>query len=82
MPSFAQSAGWSKCRMVLTYDGYSEILEEKESKQSEINVLTEKYQKDMKELKQNTDEKLDRILALMQENPKLANAKKEILSKI
>ena len=72
----------SKCRMVLTYDGYSEILEEKESKQSEIKLLAEKYQKDMKELKAQTDEKLDRILSIIEANPKLARVKKEVLKKI
>lgn len=39
----------SKCRMVLTFDGYSEILEEKEHKQSEVKSLEQKYEKDMKE---------------------------------
>ena len=72
----------SKCRMVLTYDGYSEILEEKEYKQSEIRALTEKYQKDMKELKKQTDEKLDRILSIIQANPKLAKIRKDVLTKI
>jgi len=72
----------SKCRMVLTYDGYTEILEEKEHKQSEIKTLEEKYVKDMRELRAQTDEKLDRILSLMQENPKLIKVKKEVLGRI
>ena len=72
----------SKCRMVLSFDGYSEILEEKEQKQSEVKMLAQKYEKDMKELRTQTDEKLDRILSLMQANPKLAKVKKEVLRKI
>ena len=71
----------SGCKMILSYDGYTEILEDKQNKQSEIKVLTEKYQKDMKELREQTDEKLDRILSFMQENPKLAKVKKEVLKK-
>ena len=72
----------SNCRMVLSFDGYSEILEEKEQKQSEVKTLAQKYEKDMKELRTQTDEKLDRILSLMKANPKLAKVKKEVLSKI
>lgn len=71
-----------KCKMVLAYDGYTEILEQREQKQSEVKKLSQKYEKDMKELREQTDEKLDRILSLMQENPKLAKVKKEILRKI
>jgi hypothetical protein len=46
-----------------------------------INELKKKYETDMKELREQTDEKLDRILSLIQENPKLTNVKKEVLKK-
>ena len=71
-----------KCRMVLSYDGYTELLQEKELKQSEVKTLTEKYEKDMKELREQTDTKLDRIMEMIQANPRLAAVKKEVLKKI
>jgi hypothetical protein len=67
-----------KCRMVLSYDGYTELLQEKEIKQSEVKTLTLKYE----ELKEETDKKLDRIMEMLQANPKLARIKKEVLKKI
>jgi len=71
-----------KCRMVLSYDGYNELLREKELKQSEVKELTEKYQKDLKELEERTDSKLDRIMDILQANPRLARVKKDVLKKI
>ena len=35
----------------------------------------------MKELREQTDRKLDRIISMIQENPKLAKVKTEVLSK-
>jgi integrase/recombinase XerD len=71
-----------KCRMVLTYDSYNELLQEKELKQSEVKILIEKHQQDMKKLEERTDSKLDRIMAILQANPKLAKVKKDVLKKI
>jgi hypothetical protein len=53
-------------------------LQEKEIKQSEVKTLTLKYE----ELKEETDKKLDRIMEMLQANPKLARIKKEVLKKI
>ena len=36
----------------------------------------------MKELREQTDRKLDRIISMIQENPKLAKLKTEVLSGI
>jgi integrase/recombinase XerD len=72
----------AKCRMVLSYDGYSELVRQQELKQSEVKILTQKYEKDMKELRDQTDSKLDRIMEMLQANPKLVNVKKEVLKKI
>jgi hypothetical protein len=72
----------AKCRMVLSFDGYSELLHEKELKQSEVKTLTEKYEQDMKKLEERTDSKLDRIMEILQANPKLAKVKTDVLKKI
>jgi len=46
-PNKPDSKFCAKCRMVLTYDAYSETIEEKQHKESEIKELKEKYEKDM-----------------------------------
>jgi integrase/recombinase XerD len=40
-----------KCRMVLSYDAYQQTLEEQKRKESEVQMLRDKYEKDMKSLK-------------------------------
>lgn len=79
----------AKCRMVLSYDAYTETIEEKAQKESEVKTLTAKYDKDMEEMReqmkksdQKHDEQLSKIICLIQENPKLAKVKKEVLSGI
>jgi hypothetical protein len=76
------------CRMILSYDAYTEAIEEKTRKESEVKTLAEKYDKDMQEMReqmkksdQKHDSQLNKIISLIQENPKLANVKTEVLSK-
>ena len=54
--------------MVLNYDAYTETVEEKES---EIKGLQDKYDR--------MESKFDQILSMIQQNPKLAKVKKEVL---
>ena len=75
--------------MVLSYDAYTETLEEKTQKESEVRTLAEKYDKDTQEMReqmvksdQKHDEQLSKIISLIQENPKLVKVKKEVLSRI
>jgi hypothetical protein len=37
--------------MVLTYDAYSETLESQKEKESEVPILKEKYEQDMKSMR-------------------------------
>ena len=60
-----------KCRMVLSYDAYNETVEEKEF---EIKGLEDKYDR--------MESKFDQILSMIQQNPKLAKVKKEVISTI
>ena len=55
----------------MSYDAYTETVEEKEQKQSEVKILQERYEKDMKQM----DVKLNKIVSLIQQNPKLAKVK-------
>ena len=75
--------------MVLSYDAYTETVEEKAQKESEVKTLAEKYDKDMRDMReqmkksdQKHDEQLSKIISLVQENPKLVKVKKEVLSRI
>jgi hypothetical protein len=65
---------------------FDEIKLEEDKK---IMSLNEKYESDMKELREEMkksdlkhDEQLSKIISLIQENPKLAKLKTEVLSEI
>ena len=70
----------------LTPVAFDEIKLEEDKKFMSLN---EKYESDMKELReqmkksdQKHDEQLNKIISLIQENPKLAKVKTEVLSGI
>jgi integrase/recombinase XerD len=52
-----------RCRMVLTYDAYSETIEEKKQKESEVKELKDKYEQDMKAMRQEIREEMKEQLA-------------------
>jgi hypothetical protein len=62
-PNKPDSKFCAKCRMVLTYDAYSETLGNQKEKESEVNVLKEKYEQDMKSMRQEMENKFQQILA-------------------
>jgi UTP-glucose-1-phosphate uridylyltransferase len=45
-----------KCRMVLTYDAYDETLENQKEKESEVQRLQQKYQQDMKAMREEMNQ--------------------------
>jgi len=49
--------------MVLTYDAYSETIEEKQQRESEVKELKEKYEQDMKSMREEMEGKFKQILA-------------------
>jgi hypothetical protein len=49
--------------MVLTYNAYSETLEKEKEKESEVQVLREKYEQDMKAMREEMENKFRQILA-------------------
>jgi integrase/recombinase XerD len=53
----------AKCGMVLTYDAYNETLENQKEKESEIHLLKEKYEQDMKAMREEMENKFQQILA-------------------
>jgi DNA-binding protein H-NS len=48
--------------MVLTYDAYSETIEEKQQKESEVKRLQDKYEQDMKTMREEMENKFQQIL--------------------
>jgi len=61
-PNKLDSKFCAKCRMVLTYDAYSETIEEKQQKESEIKDLKEKYEQDLVAMREEMESKFQQIL--------------------
>jgi hypothetical protein len=49
--------------MVLAYDAYNETLEKEREKESEVQVLKEKYELDMVTMREEMENKFQQILA-------------------
>jgi integrase len=62
-PSKPDSKFCAKCRMVLTYDAYNETLGGQKEKESEVQILKEKYEHDMKSMREEMEDKFQQILA-------------------
>jgi integrase len=62
-PNKPDSKFCAKCRMVLTYDAYSETLEKQQEKESEMQKLKEKQEQDMKLMREDMEQKFQQILA-------------------
>ena len=80
-PNKPDSKFCTKCRMVLTYDAYSETVEEKQQKESEVKELSEKYEQEMKSMREEMNRQFTQIMSMIRQNPQLACIKPEVLSK-
>jgi integrase/recombinase XerD len=69
----------NKCRMVMSYDAYSETLEEQKKKESEVQLLKDKYEQDMKSMREEMNKQFGQIMSLIQQNPQLAQVKPGVL---
>ena len=70
----------SKCSYPLKPEAYEEI---KNSEEKRIKTLEQKYENDMKTLREDMNTQLSNIMLLIQQNPKLSNIKPErLLEKI
>jgi len=61
-PNKPDSKFCAKCRIVLTYDAYNETLEKQQEKESEVQVLKQKYEQDMKSMREEMENKFQQIL--------------------
>jgi integrase/recombinase XerD len=66
--------------MVLTYSAYSETIEEKQQKESEVKELKDKYEHDMKTMREEMNQQFSQIMSMIQQNPQLAYIKPEALT--
>jgi integrase/recombinase XerD len=55
----------AKCRMVLTYDAYSETIEETQKKESEVKELKEKYERDMNAIRYEMNQQFAQVMSLI-----------------
>ena len=81
-PNKPDSKFCAKCRMVLTYDAYSETLEKQQEKESEVQVLKKNYESEMKTMREEMNQQFSHIMSLIQDNPKLAKVKPEVLARL
>jgi activator of HSP90 ATPase len=66
--------------MVLTYDAYSETIGEKEQKESEVQILKQKYEQDIKLMREEVNQQLNQIMSMIQQNSQLVYIKPEALT--
>jgi hypothetical protein len=69
----------TKCKMVLTFDAYNETLENENLRESVLKQLKEKYESDLEAVREETSQKFNQIMAMIQQNPQLANIKPQVL---
>jgi hypothetical protein len=65
--------------MVLTYDTFDGTLENQKEKESEVQKLQEKYEKDMKVMREEMNQQLSEIISMIKQNPTLAHVKSYVL---
>lgn len=80
-PNKVDSKFCAKCRMCLSYDAYAETLEDQKKKESEVEMLTERYEQDMKSMKQDMNKQFNLVMEMIQQNPQLAQVKPEVLTR-
>jgi predicted amidophosphoribosyltransferase len=61
-PNKPDSKFCAKCRMVLTYDAYNETLDSQKEKETDVQILKEKYEQDMKSMREEMENKFQQIL--------------------
>jgi integrase len=53
----------SKCKMIMSFEGYQEALESQKERESEVKRLQEKYERDMNAMREEMENKFQQILA-------------------
>ena len=58
----------------------NETLEEQKKKELEVQSLKEKYELDMKSMREDMNKQFSQVVEMIQQNPKLAHVKPEVLA--
>jgi integrase/recombinase XerD len=67
----------SKCKMIMSLEGYQEAVESQNQKEDKIQEMKEKHEQEMKAI----HDQMNQIMIMIQQNPRLANVKPEALRK-
>ncbi|CAN5121288.1 tyrosine-type recombinase/integrase [soil metagenome] len=62
-PNKPDSKFCNKCRMIMSYDAYAETLEEQKKKESEVQMLKDKYKQDMKSMREEIKEDMKKQIS-------------------
>jgi integrase/recombinase XerD len=57
------------------------LRDKQKEKESEVQSLKEKYELDMKSMREDMNQQFSQVMSLIRQNPKLAQIKPEVLSK-
>jgi hypothetical protein len=69
----------SKCSYPIKPEAYDEI---KSTEEKRIETLQQKYENEMKTLREDMNNQISKMMLMIQQNPKLSYVKPEILEKI
>jgi integrase len=67
----------SNCKMIMSFEGYQEALESQKQKEDEMQGIREMHEQEMKAI----HDQMNQIISMVQQNPKLAHVKPEVLGK-
>ena len=67
----------SKCSYPLTPQAYDEIKAQEDAK---LKAMDQKYEQDMKAIREEMNQQFNQIMSLIQQNPQLAYIKPEVLT--
>ena len=62
-PNKPDSKFCTRCRMVLTYDAYTETLEQQQENENRVQQLQEKYEQDMNAMRKEMEVKFQQIIS-------------------
>ena len=68
----------SKCSYPLVPSAFDEI---KEAENAKVQAMAEKYEQDIKKIREEMNQQFNQIMSMIQQNPKLSQVKPEILTR-
>ena len=69
----------SKCKMIMSLEGYQEALDSQRQKEDEMQEMKDKYEHDIKAIREEMNQQFSKMMLMMQQNPQLAYIKPEAL---